>query len=181
MKSMKSMMKIGYAACLFVGLLCASGAEAKGVKLQTTMTKETLLDKVKGGWAGQIIGCTYGGPTEFQYLSTIIPDSVKMPWASGEIKNYTFIETIERCGFEAPADSFAAAFLAKEYPLCHANQQSRYNLLHGLSARESGHWKSNPHANCLDFQIEADFAGIIAPGMMNTANDICDRAGHIMA
>lgn len=170
MKSMKSIMKTGYAACLFVGLLCASGAEAKGVKLQTTMTKETLKDKVKGGWAGQIIGCTYGGPTEFRYLSTMIPDTVKMPWASGEIKkwfdgggglyddvyvDYTFIETIERCGFEAPADSFAAAFLAKEYPLCHANQQSRYNLLHGLSARESGHWKNNPHANCLDFQIEA--------------------------
>lgn len=196
MKSMKLIMKMGYAACLFVGLLCASGAEAKSVKLQTTMTKETLMDKVKGGWAGQIIGCTYGGPTEFQYLSTMIPDSVQMPWASGEIKkwfdgggglyddvyvDYTFIETIERCGFEAPADSFAAAFLSKEYPLCHANQQARYNLLHGLSARESGHWKNNPHANCLDFQIEADFAGIIAPGMMNTANDICDRAGHIMA
>ena len=41
MKSMKSIMKIGYAACLFVGLLCVSGAEAKSVKLQTTMTKET--------------------------------------------------------------------------------------------------------------------------------------------
>ncbi len=80
MKSMKSMMKMGYAACLFVGLLCASGAEAKSVKLQTTMTKETLMDKVKGGWAGQIIGCTYGGPTEFQYLSTMIPDTVQMHW-----------------------------------------------------------------------------------------------------
>lgn len=41
MRSMKSFMKIGYAACLFVGLLCTSGAEAKSVKLQTTMTKET--------------------------------------------------------------------------------------------------------------------------------------------
>ena len=82
---------------------------------------------------------------------------------------------------KTPADSFAVDFLAKEYPLCHANQQARYNLLHGLSARESGYWKNNPHANCLDFQIEADFAGIVTPGMVNSAVDICDRAGHIMA
>ena len=29
--------------------------------------------------------------------------------------------------------------------------------------------------------IEADFAGIMSPGMVNSAVDICDRAGHIMA
>ncbi len=26
------------------------------------ISKEVLLDKIKGGWAGQTIGCTYGGP-----------------------------------------------------------------------------------------------------------------------
>jgi hypothetical protein len=72
---------------------------------------------------------------------------------------------------DAPVDSFAAAFLAKEYPLCHANQQARYNLLQGLSPHASGYWKNNPHANCLDFQIEADFAGIMSPGMVNSAVD----------
>jgi hypothetical protein len=29
------------------------------------ITKDELLNKIKGGWAGQVIGCTYGGPTEF--------------------------------------------------------------------------------------------------------------------
>ena len=28
--------------------------------------KATLQDKIRGGWAGQTIGCTYGGPTEFK-------------------------------------------------------------------------------------------------------------------
>lgn len=28
----------------------------------------------------------------------------------------TFVETFERYGLDAPADSFATAFLAKEYP-----------------------------------------------------------------
>jgi hypothetical protein len=45
---------------------------------------------------------------------------------------------------------------------------------------ESGHWKYNPHADCIDYQIEADFAGIMSPGMGNTASDISDRIGHIM-
>ena len=31
-----------------------------------SMSKEVLMDKIKGGWAGQAIGCTYGGPTEFR-------------------------------------------------------------------------------------------------------------------
>ena len=181
-------------SCL-IAALCSCGTSQKE-NLNLTLSKDTLFDKVKGAWAGQILGCTYGGPTEFQYLSTIIPDSVVMSWGNGEIKKWfdgggglyddvyvdlTFVETFERCGLDAPVDSFAAAFLAKEYPLCHANQQARYNLLQGLSPHASGYWKNNPHANCLDFQIEADFAGIMSPGMVNSAVDFCDRIGHIMA
>jgi hypothetical protein len=29
-----------------------------------TLTHETLKDKIMGGWAGQTIGVTFGGPTE---------------------------------------------------------------------------------------------------------------------
>ncbi|MFA5420268.1 MAG: ADP-ribosylglycohydrolase family protein, partial [Bacteroidales bacterium] len=32
----------------------------------------------------------------------------------------------------------------------------------------------------IDFQIEADFAGLMSPGMVNTASEICDKIGHIM-
>jgi hypothetical protein len=39
---------------------------------------------------------------------------------------------------------------------------------------------NNPHADDIDFQIEADFAGMMSPGMINTASEICDRTGHIM-
>jgi hypothetical protein len=44
----------------------------------------------------------------------------------------------------------------------------------------SGYWKNNPHADDLDFQIEADFIGLMAPGMVNAATGIADRVGHIM-
>ena len=38
------------------------------------MSKDELMDKVKGGWAGQTIGVTFGGPTEFRYRGTFIQD-----------------------------------------------------------------------------------------------------------
>ena len=42
------------------------------------ISKEQLQDKIKGAWAAQTIGVTFGGPTEFRYLKRIIPDSVKI-------------------------------------------------------------------------------------------------------
>jgi hypothetical protein len=36
------------------------------------------------------------------------------------------------------------------------------------------------HADDIDFQIEADFAGLMAPGMINAAGVYADRIGHIM-
>ena len=44
------------------------------------ISKTELQDKIKGGWAGQVIGCTYGGPTEFQWNGTMIGDHVPIPW-----------------------------------------------------------------------------------------------------
>ncbi|MCS2812545.1 hypothetical protein NXX52_03900 [Bacteroides ovatus] len=39
----------------------------------------------------------------------------------------------------------------------------------------SGHWLNNPHADDLDFQIEADFIGLMAPAMLPEALDIASR------
>ena len=45
-----------------------------------TLSKEVLLDKIKGGWAGQAIGCTYGGTTEVKYAGSLIPEYVQIDW-----------------------------------------------------------------------------------------------------
>jgi len=165
---------------------------------KVTLTKDVLQDKIKGGWAGQTLGVTYGGPTEFRYRSRIIPDSVEIPWPeSGYCKSWfvnqqkaglyddiymdlTFVDVIEKYGIDAPADSFALAFARAPYPLWHANQAARYNILNGIMPPESGYWKYNPHADDIDFQIESDFAGLMSPGMPNSAAEVTDRIGHIM-
>lgn len=160
-----------------------------------TITSEKLLDKIKGGWAGQTIGCTYGGPTEFKYNGTMIQDYVPIPWPDGYIKwwfenvpglyddvymDLTFVDVFDRLGLDAPVDSFAMAFATAKYPLWHANQAARYNILQGIMPPESGHWLNNPHANDIDYQIESDYAGLMSPCMPNTASEISDKIGHIM-
>ncbi len=160
-----------------------------------TLPKSGLLDKIKGGWAGQAIGCTYGGPTEFRFQSTFIPDYQPLSWSRGALRWYfenapglyddiymdlTFVEVIEEKGLDAPAEAFAEKFAQAGYPLWHANQMARYNILNGIGPPQSGHWLNNPHADDIDFQIEADFAGLMSPGMVRAATGICDRVGHIM-
>ena len=92
----------------------------------------------------------------------------------------TFVDVFEKYGMDAPADSFALAFARSEYELWHANQAGRYNILHGLMPPASGDWRNNPHSDCIDYQIESDFSGLMTPGMPNTAAEISDRVGHIM-
>ncbi len=158
-------------------------------------TKVELKDKIRGGWAGQVIGCTYGGPTEFKFKGSMIPDDHFIPWNEDVFAwwyehapglyddvymDLTFVNVFQRLGLDAPVDSFAMAFATADYQLWHANQAARYNILNGIMPPGSGFWKNNPHADDIDFQIEADFAGIMAPGMTNTATLICDSIGHIM-
>jgi hypothetical protein len=160
-----------------------------------TLSKEALRDKIKGGWAGQTIGVTFGGPTEFRYCGTMIQDYVPIKWYDGYLKHtmennaglyddiymdLTFVDVFEKHGLDAPVDEFAQAYAKADYMLWHANQAGRYNILHGIKAPQSGHWLNNPHADCIDYQIESDFAGLMAPGMPNTASEISDKIGHIM-
>ena len=159
------------------------------------ISREVMLDKIKGGWAGQVIGCTYGGPTEFNFNGTMIQDYVPIPWNDSLMEwwylnapglyddiymDLTFVDVFEREGLDAPATSHARAFAEAEYMLWHANQAARYNILSGMEPPATGYWENNPHSEDIDFQIEADFAGLMNPGMVNSASEICDRVGHIM-
>ena len=162
---------------------------------RTEIARAALLDKIKGGWAGQVIGCTFGGPTEFRYPGAMIQDYEPIPWDDGIVArrferspglyddvymDLTFVEVMAREGIDAPAAAHAQAFARAAYPLWHANQAARYNILTGILAPDSGRWTNSPHADDIDFQIEADFAGLMSPGLVNAGAEICDRVGHIM-
>ena len=182
---------------LLIPLLFLLAACSQSVPYGKTVTIDsaTLMDKIRGGWYGQTIGCTYGGPTEFKYNGSFIPDETPIPWYDDYIydtfmalpglyddvyMDLTFLETMLKYGPDAPADEFAKAFAYADYTLWHANQAARYNILSGRGAPQSGYWKNNPHADDIDFQIEADFIGMLYPGQVNKASGLSDRIGHIM-
>ncbi|MFZ1527768.1 MAG: ADP-ribosylglycohydrolase family protein [Ferruginibacter sp.] len=160
-----------------------------------TISKEKLKDKIKGGWAGQTIGVTYGAPVEFRFQGSMINDYQPLAWYDGLIKksmlespgiyddlymDITFVEVFAHEGLHAPARSHANAIANAGYMLWHANQAARYNILYGIEPPQSGHWINNPHADCIDYQIESDFAGLMSPAMPNAASEISDKIGHIM-
>ncbi len=162
---------------------------------KVTLTAEELADKVKGGWFAQTIGCTYGGPTEFKFKGGLIQDSEPILWYDNYIydtfiedpglyddvyMDLTFLEVMSENGLDAPVELYAQRFANADYKLWHANQAARYNILNGIQPPLSGHWMHNPHADDIDFQIEGDFIGMLYPGMVNSAIELCDGIGHIM-
>ena len=67
-------------AIAFMGIITLYAGNK--IPSRVTMSRATLMDKIKGAWAGQVLGCTYGGPTEFRYRSCMIPDSCLIPWGN---------------------------------------------------------------------------------------------------
>src|SRR5450759_919660 len=153
-----------------------------------TIKPDVLKDKIAGGWAGKMIGVTYGAPTEFRAQSKILADSIK--WKPSDIKGsmwqddiyvqLTFMMTMDKFGIDAPAKKFQEMFAKAGYQLWHANVQARKNYYDSIFAPQSGMPENNFHADDIDFQIEADYLGFMSPGMPQTAAKIADKIGHIM-
>ncbi|HKK47343.1 MAG TPA: ADP-ribosylglycohydrolase family protein [Balneolaceae bacterium] len=187
------------ALLLIVGVTFGQEIKAKKHKIYQNkvvkISKEKLLDKIKGGWAGQTIGVTFGGPYEFRFEGTMIQDYVPLKWYDGYLKDtyenspglyddiymdLSFVKIFKTKGLDAPAKDFATEFANADYPLWHANQSARYNILHGIDPPKSGYWRNNPHADDIDYQIESDNVGLMSPGMPNAASQVSDKIGHIM-
>ena len=147
-----------------------------------------LEDKVRGGWAGQMIGVTYGAPTEFKYVQRI--DKEPRDWKPEELAGaldqddlyveMTFAAVMDHLGLDATTEQYGDAFRDSKYQLWHANLAARRLLRRGIKAPRSGHPDYNLHANDIDFQIESDFIGLMCPGLPRAVQRYADRVGHVM-
>ncbi len=154
-----------------------------------TLPVEVYLDKAKGAWAGQMIGVTQGAKYEFQSNGKPITGEIE-PWrperVAGAIDQddcyveMTFLKALEDHGLGITPAQAGAAFGASQYELWHANKQGRNNIRAGILPPLSGHPTYNPHADDIDFQIEADLFGILSPGLPGESNKLCEVFGHIM-
>ena len=148
-----------------------------------------LHDRIAGGWAGQMIGVSFGAPTEFRSLQKIIegdlpkwtPDKVKEALDQDDLYvDMTLAQVLDDKGLNATTADFGEMFRNAKYRLWHANLAARRALKRDIPASLAGTPKYNAHANDIDFQIEADFIGLMSPGMPQSSNSIADRAGRVM-
>ncbi|HOB74164.1 MAG TPA: ADP-ribosylglycohydrolase family protein [Phycisphaerae bacterium] len=147
-------------------------------------------DKMKAGWLGQMAGVAWGAPTEFKWTGAVIPKD-KMPAWKPEMINgsfrqddlyvdMTFLRTLEEHGLDVSIRQAGIDFANSGYPLWHANKAGRDALRSGIAPPDSGHPQFNKHADDIDYQIEADFAGLVSPGLPNTAIALGEKFGRLM-
>ncbi len=169
-------------------LTLACGGVSAGEAPARRMSRAVLEDKVRGGWAGQMIGVAFGAPTEFRSNGKI--NEAELKWTPDMIENtihqddlyveMTFAEVMDRVGLDATTEQYGEMFRDSKYGLWHANAGARRNLNRGIKAPMSGHPDYNIHANDIDFQIESDFIGLMCPGLPQASNHYADRVGRAM-
>jgi hypothetical protein len=173
--------------CLFASLIAVLSLPTANPD-KRAIAKEALLDKIKGGWAAQMFGVVYGAPTEFRargatYDAERVGTPAELKGALNQDDLYvemTLAEVMDRYGLDATAQEYGEAFRDSKYALWHANLAGRRNLSRGIMPPQSGHPRYNAHANDIDFQIEADFIGLMAPGLPRAVQLYGDRIGHLM-
>ncbi len=174
------------AIMLFIPVACFVLQASPAQAASRTLSREVLRDKIRGAWAGQMIGVAYGAPTEFHSLGKINEGDIKGDSLKNAIVQddlyveMTFARVMDTLGLDARTADYGEAFKRSQYDLWHANAGARRNLNRGIAAPMSGHPRYNLHADDIDFQIEADFIGIMCPGLPRVSNKYCDRVGRVM-
>ncbi len=147
-------------------------------------------DKMKAGWLGQMAGVAWGAPTEFKWKGDIIPAASMPAWVSDTINgsfkqddlyvDMTFLRTLEVYGLDVSIRQAGIDFANSGYRLWHANKGGRDALRKGIAPPDSGHPHFNSHADDIDYQIEADFAGLVSPGLPNMVIGLGEKFGRLM-
>jgi len=180
-------------SCLLVAL-CVGSASAGEHRISV----EEYRDKMKAGWLGQMIGVGWGHPTEFRYSSKIIPEDKVPLWDPKMVNQYrnddlyvemTFIKTLETYGVDVSARQAGIDYANSQFHVVHANHFGRDALRSGIAPPDSGHPQFNRggvngvhsvHSDDIDYQIESDYSGLIAPGMPNVPIELGEKFGVLM-
>lgn len=167
--------------------LIASASLAQG---ERRLSVDEYRDRMKGGWIGQVIGVVWGAPTEFKFSDAVIPEDKVPKWTPEMINNafgqddlyveMTFLRSLEQYGLDVSIRQAGIDFANSEYRLWCANEAGRNNLRRGIAPPDSSHPRFNSRANDIDYQIESDFAGLIAPGLPNAVIAFGEKFGRLM-
>jgi len=170
--------------CL-LAVTCAltAGAEERRISV------DEYRDKMAAGWIGQMAGVGWGGPTEWWSRGEILAEERVPEWKPGKINQFnqddiyvemTFLRTLDEHGMDVSIRQAGIDFANSGYRLWCANEAGRRNLRKGIAPPDSSHPKFNVSADDIDYQIEADYSGLIAPGMINVPIELGEKFGRLM-
>ena len=168
--------------------MCAACETSAGGTRRISLAE--FRDRMEGAWLGQSIGVVYGSPAEAKWNGVLVPED-KMPVWTPELINGTFgqddlfadmffIQTLERHGLDVSCRRAGIDFANSEFILWGANYIGRNNIRRGIAAPASSHPSFHTSPDGIDYQIEADYSGILAPGIPQAAVDLGEIFGRIM-
>ncbi len=130
------MKRIIFVSALFLALIILTSCKDSSPDLKS-IRPDVLKDKIAGGWAGKMIGVTYGAPTEFRAQGKIYSDSIK--WKPSDIRGsmwqddiyvqLTFLMSMDKYGIDAPAKKYQEMFAKAGYPAVACKHAGKEELL----------------------------------------------------
>jgi len=171
---------IGLILSLVICFYSCSNTETKEISFAQ------LKDKIAGGWAGKMIGVSFGAKSEFKYLGVINEDTIQMSEITNSIGQddiyvqLSFLMSMDKYGFQATPKQLQEGLANSGFMLWHANLQARKNFIDSIFPPQSGMPEFNIHADDIDFQIESDYIGFMCPGMPQSAGKMANNVGSIM-
>ncbi|MFW5760312.1 MAG: ADP-ribosylglycohydrolase family protein [Cyclobacteriaceae bacterium] len=153
------------------------------------ITLAEYQDKMKGAWVGQMAGVGWGLPTEFNYTDQIIPAEEVPQWQDEMVNQHgnddiyvemTFLHSMDQYGLDVDIEQAGIDFANTGYTLWAANKTGRENLRYGIAPPASSHPQFSNNCDDIDYQIEADYSGIIAPGMPQVPVEMGEKFGRLM-
>ncbi|MDD2957132.1 MAG: ADP-ribosylglycohydrolase family protein [Lachnospiraceae bacterium] len=195
----KEILSVMLALSMCMGLPQAAFAEEADVAGTITMSEDEIMNRMKGGWAGEMAGVTWGAPTEFynfrQFFEidpdmTIIPEDLVPEWTPETVNDAfsqddlyvdtTFLDCLKENGPYTDWSVYGKYFGESEYRLWHANKWGRDNVRAGIEAPWSGHYLNTLHCDDIDWQIECDAIGMACLAQPEAAKELAWRIGHVM-
>jgi len=156
-------------------ILSVSGASADELR---RLPRSELLDRIRGGWAGQMIGNVQGLPFEFKHkdapgpLPDFVPDLAICRSDDDTDIEWTHLHVMDRTGsLLVPYPELAREWVRSiNRGIWVSNEQARKLIGKGTIPPWTSHFALNPHAAYnLSGQFCAESYGYLAPGLPNEA------------
>jgi len=184
-------------------LVCAmtacvmAGSGEKRASEDRRISIEEYRDKMAAGWIGQMAGVAWGAPTEMRFKESIIPIDektgypeymgkwdpkfVNRAFGQDDLRcDLTFLQTLHKRGFDCTIKEAGIDFASTAYSLSGANSRGRTNMRFGIAPPDCSHPEFSNAGDFIDYQIEADYSGLIAPGMPQIPVELGEKFGRLV-